>query len=93
MSVQATYDREADIAWFRFPGFDARNTRTEQADWGLHDVDRQTGETVALEFWRASERLPAELLGQLPHASRRRSGGTLTHGRGLTRPRLPGRQP
>jgi uncharacterized protein YuzE len=66
MSVQATYDRAADIAWFRFPGFDASNTRTEQSEWGLHDLDRRTGETVALEFWHASERLPAELLEHLP---------------------------
>lgn len=66
MSLQATYDREADIAWFRLPGFDAGSARTEQAEWGLHDVDQATGATVALEFWRASTRLPAELLATLP---------------------------
>jgi uncharacterized protein YuzE len=66
MSLQATYDREADIAWFRFPGFDGTKVRSDQYEWGLHDVDRDSGETVGLEFWRASERLPAELLEQLP---------------------------
>jgi hypothetical protein len=66
MSVEATYDRDADIAWFRFPGFDGPNTRTTKTDWGLQDIDRTTGETVALEFWRASKRLPTELLETLP---------------------------
>jgi len=62
---QATYDREVDIAWFRLPHFEAGSARTEQAEWGLRDVDQATGATIALEFWRASERLPAELLDVL----------------------------
>lgn len=66
MAFEATYDREADIVWFRFPAFNGRSARTEQADWGLRDIDRSTGETVGLEFWRASSRLPDELLEQLP---------------------------
>ncbi len=62
MSVQASYDREADIAWFRLPRFDAGSARTERAEWGLRDIDEATGATVGLEFWRARERLPSELL-------------------------------
>lgn len=67
--MHATYDCGTDIAWFRFPGFDASDVRSEHTEWGLRDVARTSGETVALEFWRASERFPAELLEQLPSAA------------------------
>ncbi len=33
---------------------------------GLIDRDREAGSLVAVEFWRASERLPKELLEALP---------------------------
>ncbi|MEJ7787869.1 MAG: hypothetical protein WKF96_23960 [Solirubrobacteraceae bacterium] len=50
VSVQATYDREADIAWFRLPRFDAGSARTDRAEWGLRDIDEATGATVGLQF-------------------------------------------
>lgn len=67
--IVATYDREADIAWLRFDGYDGRTARIEELEWGLRDVDPRTGNVVALEFWQASERLPSELLEHLPAPS------------------------
>ncbi|HEY1238439.1 MAG TPA: DUF2283 domain-containing protein [Solirubrobacterales bacterium] len=64
--MYAHYDREVDIAWFRFgvPG-DGSVDRSEETDWGLIDRTNE-GQVVGLEFWRASERLPRELLDALP---------------------------
>ena len=36
------------------------------AVWGLIERDRETGAVVGLEYWRAREHLPAELLEALP---------------------------
>jgi hypothetical protein len=40
--------------------------RDGEQEWGLRDFDRVTDKLVGLEFWRASERLPKELLDELP---------------------------
>ena len=65
--MYAHYDREVDIAWFRF-GNRAEVERSDECDWGLIDRDR-SGQVVGLEFWRASELLPAVLLEALPYPS------------------------
>jgi uncharacterized protein YuzE len=38
----------------------------EQTDSGLRELDPTTGDVVGLEFWQASQRLPAEFLRMLP---------------------------
>lgn len=60
------YDRETDIAALDLEGFDGQRTYGEDHDWGLILRDRESNEVVGLEFWRASERLPAALLDALP---------------------------
>lgn len=60
------YDREVDIAWLVLEGFDGQRAYGEGHPWGLIERDRETGQIVAVEFWRASERLPKELIEALP---------------------------
>jgi uncharacterized protein YuzE len=60
------YDPSVDIAWIRFEGYDGRTAVSTQEEWGLEERDPSSGEVVALEMWRASERLPSELLALLP---------------------------
>jgi len=64
--MYAHYDREADIAWFLFVerGKGAID-HSDDAEWGLVDRDSE-GNIIGLEYWRASERLPAALLDALP---------------------------
>lgn len=64
--VYAHYDRDVDIAWFLFEEVKPGSLVSEEQEWGLRDFDRGTGKLVGLEFWRASERLPKELLDELP---------------------------
>lgn len=64
--MYAHYDREVDIAWFRFgDGDDPQVDRSDETEWGLIDRD-SSGAVIGLEFWRASERLPDALLEALP---------------------------
>jgi uncharacterized protein YuzE len=60
------YDPDVDIAWIRFDGYEGTIARSAERPWGLEERDPQSGEIVALEMWRASERLPAEFLSLLP---------------------------
>lgn len=69
MRIDGHYDREADIAWLRFEGFDGATVVSEEVATGLRDIDRGSGRVVGLEYWRASEVLPATLLEQLPPPS------------------------
>jgi uncharacterized protein YuzE len=63
--VYAHYDREVDIAWFQFGEAEMSPIdHSEEMEWGLIDRDSQ-GRVVGLEFWKASERLPAALLDAL----------------------------
>jgi len=64
--MYAHYDREVDIAWFLFETVVSGTVFSEQTEWGLRDFDRESGKLVGLEFWRASDRLPQELLDALP---------------------------
>jgi uncharacterized protein YuzE len=60
------YDRESDIAALNLEGFDGSQIFGEDHDWGLLLRDRETQAVVGVELWRASDRLPAELLQALP---------------------------
>ncbi len=60
------YAREDDIVWLTFEGYDGEHAWAEGHDWGLVERDERTGQVVAVELWRASQRLPAGLLAELP---------------------------
>lgn len=60
------YDRAADVAWLRLEGWEPGRVRVDEKPWGLLERDRETGRVLGLEFWGASQRLPAELLDALP---------------------------
>jgi uncharacterized protein YuzE len=64
--IDGHYDQQADIAWLRFEGYDPATVVAEQTDFGLREIDPAAGRLVGLEYWQASERLPAEFLRALP---------------------------
>jgi uncharacterized protein YuzE len=66
MKIDGHYDEQADIAWLRFEGYEPANVIAEEVEFGLRELDSSDHHVVGLEFWRASERLPAELLRMLP---------------------------
>ncbi len=66
MRLDGHYDKDADIAWVRFENYDANRVVAEETSSGLREVDPSTGLVVGLEFWQASQRLPADLLKMLP---------------------------
>jgi len=66
VKIDGHYDQRADIAWLRFEGYDPKTVVGEQTDFGLRELDPLDGRLVGLEFWRASEQLPDELLAMLP---------------------------
>lgn len=66
MRIDGHYDPEADIAWLRFEGYDPATVVGEEIETGLREVDPDSGRVVGLEYWRASETLPSELLTMLP---------------------------
>ena len=65
MKIDGHCDRDADIAWLRFEGYDPDRVRGVEVDFGLRETDPETGEIVALEYWKASEALPEEFLRML----------------------------
>ena len=66
MKIVGHYDEKADIAWLRFEGYDPNTVVAEEADFGLRELDPHDRRLVGLEFWRASQSLPADLLRLLP---------------------------
>ncbi|HEY6316644.1 MAG TPA: DUF2283 domain-containing protein [Acidimicrobiia bacterium] len=66
MKIEGHYDREADIAWLRFEGYEGRTAASEEVETGLWELDPRTGRLVGLEYWHASQTLPADLLSMLP---------------------------
>jgi uncharacterized protein YuzE len=66
MKIDGHYDEQADIAWLLFEGYDRATVISEEVDFGLREIDPSDRHVVGLEYWRASERLPAELLRMLP---------------------------
>jgi uncharacterized protein YuzE len=66
MRLDGHYDKDADIAWVRVENYDVIRAVAEETSSGLSEVDPSTGLVVGLEFWQASQRLPADLLKMLP---------------------------
>jgi len=66
MKIEGHYDRERDIAWLRFEGYDGATVVAEEINAGLREIDPESGRLVGLEFWNASHVLPADLLALLP---------------------------
>jgi uncharacterized protein YuzE len=66
MRINGHYDAEADIAWIRFENYDPSTAVAEESDAGLRELDPVSGELVGLEFWQASDKLPADFLRMLP---------------------------
>jgi uncharacterized protein YuzE len=66
MKLDGHYDEGADIAWLRFEGYDPTTVIAEEVGFGLKELDPTDRRVVGLEYWRASERLPADLLRLLP---------------------------
>ncbi len=64
--IDGHYDERADIAWLRFESYDAATVIAEEVDFGLRELDPTDRHVVGLEYWRASQRLPADLLRMLP---------------------------
>lgn len=60
------YDPDTDIAWIRFDAYDGSTAVSSEELWGLEERDRDTGEVVALEIWRARQTLPSGFLKLLP---------------------------
>jgi len=57
---------DVDIAWVQIAEHGDAETFAEDHSWGLIVRDRGTETVVGFELWKASERLPAELLAALP---------------------------
>jgi uncharacterized protein YuzE len=66
MKIDGHYDEKADIAWLRFEGYDPTKVVAEEVEFGLRELDPTERHVVGLEYWRASERLPGDLLRMLP---------------------------
>jgi uncharacterized protein YuzE len=66
VKIDGHYDAEADIAWLRFEGYDPATVVAEEAEFGLRELDAADRHLVGLEYWRASQQLPAEFLRMLP---------------------------
>jgi uncharacterized protein YuzE len=62
----AYYDRRADIVWIPTAGR-AERVVNEETEWGLLDYDAESDEVVGVEIWKASSRLPTDLLEALPN--------------------------
>lgn len=66
MKIDGHYDPHADIAWLRFEGYDPSTVVAEETDFGLRELSGSDRQLVGLEYWRASDRLPRDLLEMLP---------------------------
>ena len=66
MKIDGHYDPDADIAWLRFEGHDPTTVVAEEAQTGLRESEPGTRRIVGLEYWRASQALPGDLLEMLP---------------------------
>lgn len=66
MRIDGHYDGQADIAWLRFEGYDPATVVAEQTEFGLRELDPADMHLVGLEYWHASQALPADFLRMLP---------------------------
>lgn len=60
------YDDDVDIVWVRFEAYNGETAVSSAHPWGLEERDSESGQVVAVEIWRASERLPPAFLSLLP---------------------------
>jgi len=60
------YDADIGIASLDLDGCGATQVFAEEHEWGLLLRARTDDRVVGVEIWRASERLPGELLVALP---------------------------
>lgn len=66
MKIDGHYDEKADIAWLRFEHYNPATVVAQETEFGLRELDPADKHIIGLEYWRASERLPADLLRMLP---------------------------
>jgi hypothetical protein len=66
MKIEGHCDGHADIAWLRFEGHDPATVVAEQTDFGLRELDPSDKRLVGLEYWHASQALPADFVRMLP---------------------------
>lgn len=66
MKIDGHYDETSDIAWLRFEDYHRATVVAEETEFGLRELDPSDKHVVGLEYWRASERLPGDLLRMLP---------------------------
>ncbi len=66
MKIDGHYDRQADVAWLRFEGYDRATVVAEETEFGLRELDAGDRRVVGLEYWHASRTLPCELLAIVP---------------------------
>jgi uncharacterized protein YuzE len=64
-----SYDPEVDIAMICLA---EGRAVSEQHSWGLIDRDRDTGQLMGFEIWKASTVLPAEMIEALQTADKPR---------------------
>lgn len=69
MKIDGHYDERSDIAWLRFEDYEPSTVVSEETEFGLRELEPRDHHIVGLEYWRASERLPADLLRMLPSPS------------------------
>jgi uncharacterized protein YuzE len=65
VKIDGRCDQRADITWLRSEDYDPSTVVSEEADFGLRELDPTDRHVIGLEYWRASERLPEELLRML----------------------------
>ena len=65
MKIDGHYDGQADIAWLRFEGYDPATVVAEQTELGLRELDPSDMRLLGLEYWHASQALPADFLRML----------------------------
>jgi uncharacterized protein YuzE len=66
VKIDGHYDAAADIAWLRFEGYEPGTVVAEEVPTGLREIDPETGRTIGLEYWNASQTLPEDFLAMLP---------------------------
>ena len=54
MKIDGHYDREADIAWLQFEGYDPTTVTAEETAAGLRESDPKTRQIVASEHWHGN---------------------------------------
>ncbi len=66
MKIDGHYDRDADIAWLRFEGYDGSTVVSERPPGACATWTPQRGRWSALSTGARASRPPGELLAMLP---------------------------